>query len=67
MTAALLGFLAIFMLALMRVPLAIAMGLVGIAGLGLTQGWLPAFAGAMQVVQETGFAYTLSVIPLFVL
>jgi C4-dicarboxylate transporter DctM subunit len=67
LTAALLGFLAIFMLALMRVPLAIAMGLVGIAGLGLTQGWLPAFAGAMQVVQETGFAYTLSVIPLFVL
>ncbi len=67
MTAALLGFLAIFVLALMRVPLAIAMGLVGITGLGLTQGWLPAFAGAMQVVQETGFAYTLSVIPLFVL
>jgi C4-dicarboxylate transporter DctM subunit len=67
LTAALLGFLAIFVLALMRVPLAIAMGLVGITGLGLTQGWLPAFAGAMQVVQETGFAYTLSVIPLFVL
>lgn len=67
MTAALLGFFAIFVLALLRVPLAIAMGVVGITGLGLTQGWIPAFAGAMQVVQETGFAYTLSVIPLFVL
>ncbi|MFZ9286758.1 MAG: TRAP transporter large permease [Burkholderiaceae bacterium] len=67
MTAALLGFLAIFALALLGVPLAIAMGVVGVTGLGLTQGWLPAFAGAMQVVQETGFAYTLSVIPLFVL
>jgi C4-dicarboxylate transporter DctM subunit len=62
-----LGFLAIFVLALLGVPLAIAMGVVGVTGLGLTQGWLPAFAGAMQVVQETGFAYTLSVIPLFVL
>lgn len=67
MTEALLGFLAIFVLALLRVPLAIAMGIVGITGLGLTQGWGPSFAGAVQVVQETGFAYTLSVIPLFVL
>ncbi|MFY7915683.1 MAG: TRAP transporter large permease [Rubrivivax sp.] len=67
MTVAMLGFLAIFVLALLGVPLAIAMGVVGVTGLGLTQGWLPAFAGAMQVVQETGFAYTLSVIPLFVL
>lgn len=67
MTAAVLGFLGIFVLALLGLPLAIAMGVVGVTGLGLTQGWLPAFAGAMQVVQETGFAYTLSVIPLFVL
>ena len=33
MTAALLGFAAIFVLALMRVPLAFAMGLVGFAGI----------------------------------
>lgn len=67
MTEALLGFLAIFALALLRVPLAFAMGLVGVVGIGLTRGWLPAFASAAQVVHETGFAYTLSVIPLFVL
>ncbi|MDP3761015.1 MAG: TRAP transporter large permease [Ramlibacter sp.] len=67
MIEALLGFLAIFALALLRVPLAFAMGLVGVAGIGLTRGWLPAFASAAQVVHETGFAYTLSVIPLFVL
>ena len=67
MTEALLGFLAIFALALLRVPLAFAMGLVGVAGIGLTRGWLPAIASAAQVVHETGFAYTLSVIPLFVL
>lgn len=67
MTEALLGFAAIFALALLRVPLAFAMGLVGFAGIGLTRGWQPALASAAQVVYETGFAYTLSVIPLFIL
>ncbi len=67
MTAALLGFGAIFLLALLRVPLAFAMGLVGLCGIGLTIGWAPAFASTAQVVYETGFAYTLSVIPLFIL
>jgi C4-dicarboxylate transporter DctM subunit len=67
MTEALIGFAAIFALALLRVPLAFGMGLVGIAGIGMTRGWGPAFASTAQVVQETGFAYTLSVIPLFIL
>lgn len=67
MTEALLGFGAIFALALLRVPLAFAMGLVGFVGIGLTLGWAPARASAAQVVYETGFAYTLSVIPLFIL
>ncbi len=67
MTEALLGFAAIFVLALMRVPLAFAMGIVGFAGLWVTRGWIPALASTSQVVYETGFAYTLSVIPLFIL
>ena len=67
MTEALLGFGAIFLLALMRVPLAFAMGLVGFGGIWLTRGLLPAMASTSQVVYETGFAYTLSVIPLFIL
>jgi tripartite ATP-independent transporter DctM subunit len=67
MTEALLGFFAIFALALLRMPLAFSMGLVGIAGIGLTRGWAPALASTAQVVYETGFAYTLSVIPLFIL
>jgi C4-dicarboxylate transporter, DctM subunit len=67
MTEALLGFACIFGLALLRVPLAFGMGIVGIAGIGLTRGWQPAMASAAQVVYETGFAYTLSVIPLFIL
>jgi C4-dicarboxylate transporter, DctM subunit len=66
-TEALIGFALIFGLALLRVPLAFAMGAVGIVGMGLLRGWTPALASAAQVVQETGFAYTLSVIPLFIL
>jgi tripartite ATP-independent transporter DctM subunit len=66
-TEALIGFACIFALALMRMPLAFAMGLVGFAGIGFTRGWEPAMASAAQVVYETGFAYTLSVIPLFIL
>ena len=67
MIEALIGFIAIFALALLRMPLAFSMGLVGIVGIGLTRGWMPALASMAQVVQETGFAYTLSVIPLFIL
>jgi C4-dicarboxylate transporter, DctM subunit len=67
MTESLIGFACIFALALLRVPLAFAMGAVGIVGMGLLRGWTPALASAAQVVQETGFAYTLSVIPLFIL
>jgi C4-dicarboxylate transporter DctM subunit len=67
MIESLLGFLAVFALAALRVPLAFAMGIVGVAGLGLLRGWPASFASASQVVFETGFAYTLSVVPLFIL
>lgn len=67
MTEALIGFGCVFALALLRVPLAFAMGLVGFVGLGLMRGWAASAASAAQVVYETGFAYTLSVVPLFIL
>ncbi len=67
MIEALLGFIGVFALSLMRVPLAFAMAISGTVGLGLMRGWEPAWASLEQVVQETGFAYTLSVVPLFVL
>ncbi|MEY5027711.1 MAG: Sialic acid transporter permease protein SiaT [Pseudomonadota bacterium] len=67
MTEALLGFASIFVLAVLRVPLAFAMGLIGFVGMGLVRGWVPALASTAQVVHETGFAYTLSVVPLFIL
>jgi C4-dicarboxylate transporter, DctM subunit len=66
-TEAMIGFAAIFALAVLRVPLAFAMGLVGFAGMTLMRGFDPALASTAQVVYETGFAYTLSVIPLFIL
>jgi C4-dicarboxylate transporter, DctM subunit len=64
---ALLGFAAVFVLALLRLPLGFAMGVVGFVGLGLLRGWGPTMANAAQVVYDTGFAYTLSVVPLFIL
>ena len=67
MTEALIGFAGVFLLALLRVPLAFAMGAVGVLGLGLLRGFTPTLAGAAQVVYDTGFAYTLSVVPLFIL
>ena len=67
MSEALIGFAAVFALALLRIPLAFAMGAVGFVGLGLLRGWLPTMANAAQVVYDTGFAYTLSVVPLFIL
>ncbi len=67
MTEALIGFAAVFALALLRVPLAFAMGFVGFIGLGLMRGWLPTASNAAQVIYESGFAYTLSVVPLFIL
>jgi C4-dicarboxylate transporter DctM subunit len=67
MTEALLGFLVVFALAFLRVPLAVAMATAGFVGMGLLRGWQPALASTSQVIFETGFAYVLSVIPLFVL
>jgi C4-dicarboxylate transporter, DctM subunit len=67
MIDALWAFLAVFALAFIRIPIAVAMAVVGVVGLTLLRGWQPALASASQVVFETGFQYTLSVIPLFVL
>lgn len=67
MTEALFGFLAVFGMAFLRIPLAVSMAIAGFVGMGLLRGWQPALASTSQVIFETGFAYVLSVIPLFVL
>ncbi len=67
MTEASLGLLAMLILAFARVPLAIAMGLIGFTGLWWMRGLNPAMASVTSTVYEAGFEYTLSVVPLFIL
>jgi tripartite ATP-independent transporter DctM subunit len=67
MLEALIGLLAFMMLALARIPMAFAMGIVGFAGIAYKLNINVASATIAQVAYETGLAYTLSVVPLFIL
>jgi tripartite ATP-independent transporter DctM subunit len=66
-TEALAGFAAFLALAFLRVPMAFAMGLVGFVGFAYKVNFSAAAAMIGQTTYETGLAYTLSVIPLFIL
>ena len=66
MTEGLLGFAAMFVLMALRVPIAVAMGLVGLVGLGLMRSWPAALSAVGGEFVDVG-SYTLSVVPLFVL
>jgi TRAP-type C4-dicarboxylate transport system permease large subunit len=69
MSEALVGLLAMMLLAFMRIPIALAMGLVGVIGYAYMRDW--SWGGALAMAQtkiyETGRNYTLSVVPLFIL
>ena len=67
MTEALVGFAAFLALAFLRVPMAFAMGIVGFVGFAYKVNLNAAAAMIGQTTYETGLAYTLSVIPLFIL
>ena len=67
MTEALIGLAAMLALSFLRVPIAISMGLVGFLGLWWMRGLEPSMASVTTVVYESGFQYTLSVVPLFIL
>ena len=67
MTEALIGLAAMLAFSFLRVPIAISMGLVGFLGLWWMRGLGPSMASATTVVYESGFQYTLSVVPLFIL
>jgi len=69
MTEALTGLLVMLLLAFVRVPIALAMGIVGIFGYAYMRDWSwgSAFATAQTKIYETGRNYTLSVVPLFIL
>src|SRR6266516_212949 len=64
---AVLGFVALFALMLLRVPVGMAMGLVGVCGFGYLVGFTPALKLVGQTSMRTVTDYTFGVIPMFLL
>src|SRR4051795_4404748 len=64
---ALLGFVSLFALMLLRVPVGMAMGLVGITGFGYLTGLAPALKLVGQTTMRTVTDYSFGVIPMFLL
>ncbi len=64
---AVLGFVALFGLMLLRVPVGMALGLVGVTGYGYLVGWGPAMKQIGTVSMRTVTDYTFGVIPMFLL
>ncbi|HEY8273131.1 MAG TPA: TRAP transporter large permease [Pseudolabrys sp.] len=62
-----IGVIALFAMLFLRVPVWIALTLVGFVGNAIMSGLAPTFALAGTVPFDVGSAYTLSVVPLFVL
>ena len=69
MSEGLVGLALMLVLAFVRVPIALSMGIVGIVGYAYMRdwNWTVAFAIAQTKIYETGRNYTLSVVPLFIL
>ena len=66
-TVALIGFISLFSLMLLRVPVGMAMGLVGITGFGYLTGFEPALKLVGQTTMRTVTDYSFGVIPMFLL
>ena len=64
---ALTGFVSLFVLMLLRVPVGMAMGLVGITGFGYLTGFAPALKLVGQTTMRTVTDYSFGVIPMFLL
>ncbi len=64
---AILGFVALFVLMLLRVPVGMAMGLVGVTGFGYIVGSGPALKIVGHTSMRTVTDYTFGVIPMFLL
>ncbi len=64
---AILGFVVLFALMLLRVPVGMAMGLVGVCGFGYLSGWNPALKLIGQTYIRTVTDYNFGVIPMFML
>ena len=66
-SVAILGFVALFALMLLRVPVGMAMGLVGVAGYAYMNGGAPALKLIGQTSMRTVTSYQFGVIPMFLL
>jgi tripartite ATP-independent transporter DctM subunit len=64
---AILGFVVLFTLMLLRVPVGMAMGLVGVSGFGYLVGGVPALKMVGQTSMRIVTDYTFGVIPMFLL
>jgi C4-dicarboxylate transporter DctM subunit len=64
---AVIGFVVLFALMLLRVPVGMAMGLVGVTGFGYIVGGLPALKMVGQTSMRTVADYSFGVIPMFLL
>jgi C4-dicarboxylate transporter DctM subunit len=64
---AIIGFVVLFALMLLRVPIGMAMGLVGVTGFGYIVGGYPALKMVGQTSMRTVTDYTFGVIPMFLL
>src|SRR5471030_2409346 len=62
-----IGFVSLFVLMLLRVPVGMAMGLVGITGFGYLTGFAPALKLVGQTTMRTVTDYSFGVIPMFLL
>src|SRR3954464_14950494 len=69
MSESLIGLGIMLVLAFLRLPIALSMGVVGIVGYAYMRdwNWAVAFATAQTKVYETGRNYALTVVPLFIL
>ena len=62
-----LGVLVLLVTLFLRVPIGVALALVGVCGYAAIDGWNKAFAALASVPFELASAYSLSVVPLFIL
>lgn len=67
MTASLIGFAAVLVLVLLRMPIAFAMGLVGMVGFMLENSFRGSISMVSRLIIDASQDYGLSVVPLFVL
>mgnify|MGYP000311800641 FL=1 len=67
MTVAIIGFIVVLVLVLLRMPIAIAMGMVGVIGFAQETTLKAAISMAGRLIIDTAQDYGLSVVPLFIL